>query len=65
MIFLNLSCYNAPMELFLAHMQVSVTRPIRVSVNFIASQMVGFLSFWLELYPEVLGRKGHLEFGRT
>lgn len=53
------------MELFLTHMQVSVTRPIRVSVNFIASQMVGFLSSWQKLYPEVLGRKRHLEFGRT
>lgn len=65
MIFLNLSCYNAPTELFLAHMQVSVTRPIRVSVNFIASQMVGFLSSWQEVYPKVLGRKERLEFGRT
>lgn len=46
MIFLNLLCYNAPTELFLAHMQVSVTGPVTVSINFIASQMVSFLSSW-------------------
>lgn len=35
-----------------------------IRVNLTVSQMVGFLSSGQELNPEILGSKGHLEFGR-